>query len=232
MAAKEFLKIIKKRCYLNNLVYKNFVNLLFIILFSSVYLSVYAQPLKQDKEEKEGNKYNFSSDFLLNQKFKLIKNIKSGKIEEVSPKELEKIFGLANLDFTNEEDRKDLKFIMRYGSYGITNNGWDFSYNVYHDKKTKYFIIYLEPLSKEQASTCKISYLDFSKKLLSLGFEERKSYGSILDVPGISGNEDRIGELFSTYFIDKRNKGIIETVPLKYNISNVECVYSVEFRVP
>ena len=59
MAAKEFLKIIKKRCYLNNLVYKNFVNLLFIILFSSVYLSVYAQPLKQDKEEKEGNKYNF-----------------------------------------------------------------------------------------------------------------------------------------------------------------------------
>ena len=86
MAAKEFLKIIKKRCYLNNLVYKNFVNLLFIILFSSVYLSVYAQPLKQDKEEKEGNKYNFSSDFLLNQTFNLIKNIKSGKIEEVSPK--------------------------------------------------------------------------------------------------------------------------------------------------
>jgi len=121
---------------------------------------------------------------------------------------------------------------MRYGSYGITNNGWDFSYNVYHDKKTKYFIIYLEPLSKEQASSCKISYLDFSKKLLSLGFEERKSYGSILDVPGISGNEDRIGELFSTYFIDKRNKRVIETVPLKYNISNIECVYSVEFRVP
>ena len=232
MAAKEFLKIIKKRCYLNNLVYKNFVNLLFIILFSSIYLSVYAQPLKQEKEEKGENKYNFSSDFLLNQTFNLIKNIKSGKIEEVSPKELEKIFGLANLDFTNEEDRKDLKFIMRYGSYGITNNGWDFSYNVYHDKKTKYFIIYLEPLNKEQASSCKISYLDFSKKLLSLGFEERKSYGSVLDVPGISSNEDRIGELFSTYFINKRNKRVIEIVPLKYNISNIECVYSVEFRVP
>ena len=217
---------------MTNITYKN-LRVLFIILFTSMYLASCAQLSKQGKEEQDTKKYNLSSEFFLNQTFDLIKNMKTGEISEFSPDKLKKVFGLPIRDLADEDDRKNPKFVANYGSYVVTSDDWEFSYEVYNKGKIKYFEMYLEPVNKEkeQVSTCKTSYWDFSKKLLSLGLEERRSYGSILVTPLMTRDTDRIGELVSTFFLDKYKSRTIETAPLKYRILDISCTHSVMVRV-
>ena len=217
---------------MTNIIYKNF-RVLFIILFTSMYLTSCAQLSKQGKEEQDTKKHNLSSEFFLNQTFDLIKNMKTGEISEFSPDKLKKVFGLPIHDLADEDDRKNPKFVANYGSYVVTSDDWEFSYEVYNKGKIKYFEMYLEPVNKEkeQVSTCKTSYWDFSKKLLSLGLEERRSYGSVLVTPLMTRDTDRIGELVSTFFLDKYKSRTIETAPLKYRILDISCINSVMVRV-
>ena len=207
---------------MGNITYKN-LRVLFIILFTSMYLASCAQLSKQRKEEQDTKKHNLSSEFFLNQTFDLIKNMKTGEISEFSPDKLKKVFGLPIHDLADEDDRKNPKFVANYGSYVVTSDDWEFSYEVYNKGKIKYFEMYLEPVNKEkeQVSTCKTSYWDFSKKLLSLGLEERRSYGSVLVTPLMTRDTDRIGELVSTFFLDKYKSRTIETTPLKYRILDI-----------
>ena len=204
-----------------------------MIVFTSIYLASCAQLSKQRKEEQDTKKHNLSSEFFLNQTFDLIKNMKTGEISEFSPDKLKKVFGLPIHDLADEDDRKNPKFVANYGSYVVTNDDWEFSYEVYNKGKIKYFEMYLEPVNKEkeQVSTCKTSYWDFSKKLLSLGLEERRSYGSVLVTPLMTRDTDRIGELVSTFFLDKYKSRTIETAPLKYRILDISCINSVMVRV-
>ena len=217
---------------MGNITYKN-LRVLFIVLFTSMYLTSCAQLSKQSKEEQDTKKHNLSSEFFLNQTFDLIKNMKTGEISEFSPDKLKKVFGLPIRDLADEDDRKNPKFVANYGSYVVTSDDWEFSYEVYNKGKIKYFEIYLEPVNKEkeQVSTCKTSYWDFSKKLLSLGLEERRSYGSVLVTPLMTRDTDRIGELVSTFFLDKYKSRTIETAPLKYRILDISCINSVMVRV-
>ena len=217
---------------MTNIIYKNF-RVLFMIVFTSIYLASCAQLSKQRKEEQDTKKHNLSSEFFLNQTFDLIKNMKTGEISEFSPDKLKKVFGLPIHDLADEDDRKNPKFVANYGSYVVTNDDWEFSYEVYNKGKIKYFEMYLEPVNKEkeQVSTCKTSYWDFSKKLLSLGLEERRSYGSVLVTPLMTRDTDRIGELVSTFFLDKYKSRTIETAPLKYRILDISCINSVMVRV-
>ena len=217
---------------MTNIIYKNF-RVLFMIVFTSIYLVSCAQLSKQSKEEQDTKKHNLSSEFFLNQTFDLIKNMKTGEISEFSPDKLKKVFGLPIRDLADEDDRKNPKFVANYGSYVVTSDDWEFSYEVYNKGKIKYFEIYLEPVNKEkeQVSTCKTSYWDFSKKLLSLGLEERRSYGSVLVTPLMTRDTDRIGELVSTFFLDKYKSRTIETAPLKYRILDISCTHSVMVRV-
>ncbi len=217
---------------MGNITYKN-LRVLFIVLFTSMYLTSCAQLSKQSKEEQDTKKHNLSSEFFLNQTFDLIKNMKTGEISEFSPDKLKKVFGLPIRDLADEDDRKNPKFVANYGSYVVTSDDWEFSYEVYNKGKIKYFEIYLEPVNKEkeQVSTCKTSYWDFSKKLLSLGLEERRSYGSVLVTPLMTRDTDRIGELVSTFFLDKYKSRTIETAPLKYRILDISCTHSVMVRV-
>ena len=217
---------------MGNITYKN-LRVLFIILFTSMYLASCAQLSKQRKEEQDTKKHNLSSEFFLNQTFDLIKNMKTGEISEFSPDKLKKVFGLPIHDLADEDDRKNPKFVANYGSYVVTSDDWEFSYEVYNKGKIKYFEMYLEPVNKEkeQVSTCKTSYWDFSKKLLSLGLEERRSYGSVLVTPLMTRDTDRIGELVSTFFLDKYKSRTIETTPLKYRILDISCINSVMVRI-
>ena len=217
---------------MGNITYKN-LRVLFIVLFTSMYLTSCAQLSKQSKEEQDTKKHNLSSEFFLNQTFDLIKNMKTGEISEFSPDKLKKVFGLPIRDLADEDDRKNPKFVANYGSYVVTSDDWEFSYEVYNKGKIKYFEMYLEPVNKEkeQVSTCKTSYWDFSKKLLSLGLEERRSYGSVLVIPLMTRDTDRIGELVSTFFLDKYKSRTIETAPLKYRILDISCINSVMVRV-
>ena len=159
--------------------------------------------------------------------------MKTGEISEFSPDKLKKVFGLPIHDLADEDDRKNPKFVANYGSYVVTSDDWEFSYEVYNKDKAKYFEIYLEPVNKEkeQVSTCKTSYWDFSKKLLSLGLEERRWYDSVLATPLMTRDTDRIGELVSTFFLDKYKSRTIETAPLKYRILDISCINSVKVRV-
>ena len=204
-----------------------------MIVFTSIYLASCAQLSKQSKEEQDTKKHNLSSEFFLNQTFDLIKNMKTGEISEFSPDKLKKVFGLPIRDLADEDDRKNPKFVANYGSYVVTSDDWEFSYEVYNKGKIKYFEMYLEPVNKEkeQVSTCKTSYWDFSKKLLSLGLEERKLYGSVLVTPLMTRDTDRMGELVSTFFLDKYKSRTIEITPLRYRILNYDCTHSVMVRV-
>ena len=217
---------------MTNIIYKNF-RVLFMIVFTSIYLASCAQLSKQSKEEQDTKKHNLSSEFFLNQTFDLIKNMKTGEISEFSPDKLKKVFGLPIRDLADEDDRKNPKFVANYGSYVVTSDDWEFSYEVYNKGKIKYFEMYLEPVNKEkeQVSTCKTSYWDFSKKLLSLGLEERKLYGSVLVTPLMTRDTDRMGELVSTFFLDKYKSRTIEITPLRYRILNYDCIYSVKIYV-
>ena len=217
---------------MTNIIYKNF-RVLFMIVFTSIYLASCAQLSKQGKEEQDTKKHNLSSEFFLNQTFDLIKNMKTGEISEFSPDKLKKVFGLPIRDLADEDDRKNPKFVANYGSYVVTSDDWEFSYEVYNKGKIKYFEMYLEPVNKEkeQISTCKTSYWDFSKKLLSLGLEERKLYGSVLVTPLMTRDTDRMGELVSTLFLDKYKSRTIEITPLRYRILNYDCTHSVMVRV-
>ena len=42
---------------------------------------------------------------------------------------------------------------------------------------------------------------------------------------------DRIGELVSTFFLDKYKSRTIETAPLKYRILDISCINFVKVRV-
>ena len=218
---------------MNNLLSKSFKDLFCIMLFASIYLTSCTQLSERNKKEQDTKKHNLSSEFFLNQTFDLIKNMKTGEISEFSPDKLKKVFGLPIHDLADEDDRKNPKFVANYGSYVVTNDDWEFSYEVYNKGKIKYFEMYLEPVNKEkeQVSTCKTSYWDFSKKLLSLGLEERRSYGSVLVTPLMTRDTDRIGELVSTFFLDKYKSRTIETAPLKYRILDISCINSVMVRV-
>lgn len=218
---------------MNNLLSKSFKDLFCIMLFASIYLTSCTQLSERNKKEQDTKKHNLSSEFFLNQTFDLIKNMKTGEISEFSPDKLKKVFGLPIRDLADEDDRKNPKFFANYGSYIVTNDNWEFSYEVYNEDKMKYFKIYLEPVNKEkeQISTCKTSYWDFSKRLLSLGLEERRSYGSVLVTPLMTRDTDRIGELVSTFFLDKYKSRTIETAPLKYRILDISCINSVMVRV-
>ena len=217
---------------MTNIIYKNF-RVLFMIVFTSIYIASCAQLSKQSKEEQDTKKHNLSSEFFLNQTFDLIKNMKTGEISEFSPDKLKKVFGLPIRDLADEDDKKNPKFFANYGSYVVTNDNWEFSYEVYNEDKMKYFKIYLEPVNKEkeQISTCKTSYWDFSKRLLSLGLEERRWYDSVLATPLMTRDTDRTGELVSTFFLDEEKSRTIETVPLRYRILNYDCIYSVKIYV-
>ena len=218
---------------MDNLSPKSFKDLFCIMLFASIYLTSCTQLSERNKEEQDTKKHNLSSEFFLNQTFDLIKNMKTGEISEFSPDKLKKVFGLPIHDLADEDDRKNPKFVANYGSYVVTSDDWEFSYEVYNKGKIKYFEMYLEPVNKEkeQVSTCKTSYWDFSKKLLSLGLEERRSYGSVLVTPLMTRDTDRIGELVSTFFLDKYKSRTIETAPLKYRILDISCINSVMVRV-
>ena len=218
---------------MNNLLSKSFKDLFCIMLFASIYLTSCTQLSERNKKEQDTKKHNLSSEFFLNQTFDLIKNMKTGEISEFSPDKLKKVFGLPIHDLADEDDRKNPKFVANYGSYVVTSDDWEFSYEVYNKGKIKYFEMYLEPVNKEkeQVSTCKTSYWDFSKKLLSLGLEERRSYGSVLVTPLMTRDTDRIGELVSTFFLDKYKSRTIETAPLKYRILDISCTHSVMVRV-
>ena len=171
-----------------------------MIVFTSIYLASCAQLSKQGKEEQDTKKHNLSSEFFLNQTFDLIKNMKTGEISEFSPDKLKKVFGLPIHDLADEDDRKNPEFVAYYGNYGITSDDWNFYYGVYNKGKLKSFEISLEPVNREKASVCKISYQEFSERLLSLGFEERKWYDSLLVVGNMPNETDRKGELISTFF--------------------------------
>ena len=203
------------------------------MLFASIYLTSCTQLSERNKKEQDTKKHNLSSEFFLNQTFDLIKNMKTGEISEFSPDKLKKVFGLPIRDLADEDDRKNPKFVANYGSYVVTSDDWEFSYEVYNKGKIKYFEMYLEPVNKEkeQISTCKTSYWDFSKKLLSLGLEERKLYGSVLVTPLMTRDTDRMGELVSTFFLDKYKSRTIEITPLRYRILNYDCTHSVMVRV-
>ena len=218
---------------MNNLLSKSFKDLFCIMLFASIYLTSCTQLSERNKKEQDTKKHNLSSEFFLNQTFDLIKNMKTGEISEFSPDKLKKVFGLPIRDLADEDDRKNPKFFANYGSYVVTSDDWEFSYEVYNKGKIKYFEMYLEPVNKEkeQISTCKTSYWDFSKKLLSLGLEERKLYGSVLVTPLMTRDTDRMGELVSTFFLDKYKSRTIETVPLRYRILNYDCIHSVKIYV-
>ena len=215
---------------MTNIIYKNF-RVLFMIVFTSIYLASCAQLSKQGKEEQDTKKHNLSSEFFLNQTFDLIKNMKTGEISEFSPDKLKKVFGLPIHDLADEDDRKNPEFVAYYGNYGITSDDWNFYYGVYNKGKLKSFEISLEPVNREKASVCKISYQEFSERLLSLGLEERRSYGSVLVTPLMTRDTDRIGELVSTFFLDKYKSRTIETTPLKYRILDISCINSVMVRV-
>ena len=219
---------------MNNLLSKSFKDLFCIMLFASIYLTSCTQLSERNKKVQDTKKHNRSSEFFLNQTFDLIKNMKTGEISEFSPDKLKKVFGLPIRDLADEDDRKNPKFVANYGSYVVTSDDWEFSYEVYNKGKIKYFEMYLEPINKEkeQVSTCKISYWDFSKKLLSLGLEERRSYGSVLVTPLMTHDTDRIGELVSTFFLNKYKRRTIETTPLRYRILNYDCIHSIMVRVP
>ena len=218
---------------MNNLLSKSFKDLFCIMLFASIYLTSCTQLSERNKKEQDTKKHNLSSEFFLNQTFDLIKNMKTGEISEFSPDKLKKVFGLPIRDLADEDDRKNPKFVANYGSYVVTSDDWEFSYEVYNKGKIKYFEMYLEPVNKEkeQISTCKTSYWDFSKKLLSLGLEERKLYGSVLVTPLMTRDTDRMGELVSTFFLDKYKSRTIEITPLRYRILNYDCTHSVMVRV-
>ena len=215
---------------MTNIIYKNF-RVLFMIVFTSIYLVSCAQLSKQSKEEQDTKKHNLSSEFFLNQTFDLIKNMKTGEISEFSPDKLKKVFGLPIHDLADEDDRKNPEFIAYYGNYGITSDDWNFYYGVYNKGKLKSFEISLEPVNREKASVCKISYQEFSERLLSLGFEERKWYDSLLVVGNMPNETDRKGELISTFFLDKEKNRLIEIAPLKYRILNSDCITSIDIRV-
>ena len=110
------------------------------MLFASIYLTSCTQLSERNKKEQDTKKHNLSSEF--------------------SPDKLKKVFGLPIRDLADEDDRKNPKFFANYGSYIVTNDNWEFSYEVYNEDKMKYFRIYLEPVNKEkeQISTCKTSY--------------------------------------------------------------------------